>query len=61
MKTTDQAFVADFTRDVLRGLSSRYLSEQSVPQARWQTTTLLSAIRSVCLTSRVGQRGLARA
>lgn len=36
MKTTDQAFVEDFFHDVLRGLSLKYLSAQSVPQARWQ-------------------------
>jgi type IV secretion system protein VirD4 len=36
MKTTDQAFVENFFHDVLRGLSLKYLSAQSVPQARWQ-------------------------
>jgi type IV secretion system protein VirD4 len=41
MKTTDQAFVDDFTRDIPRGLSSRYLSEQAVPQARWQSPDVI--------------------
>jgi type IV secretion system protein VirD4 len=41
MKTTDQAFVEDFTRDIPRGLSSRYLSEQAVPQARWQAPEII--------------------
>jgi type IV secretion system protein VirD4 len=41
MKTTDQAFVEDFTRDIPRGLSSRYLSEQAVPQARWQSPDVI--------------------
>lgn len=30
-------FIADFTRDIPRGLSSRYLKRQTVPQARWQS------------------------
>ncbi len=37
----DQAFVTDFHRDVPRGLSSRYLSEQAVPQARWQAPEII--------------------
>src|SRR4030088_3567265 len=41
MKTTDQAFVEDFTRDIPRGLSSRYLSEQAIPQARWQSPDVI--------------------
>jgi type IV secretion system protein VirD4 len=41
MKTTDQAFVEDFTRDIPRGLSSRYLSQQAVPQARWQSPDII--------------------
>ena len=41
MKTTDQAFIEDFTRDIPRGLSSRYLSEHSVPQARWQSPDVI--------------------
>jgi type IV secretion system protein VirD4 len=41
VKTPDQAFVEDFTRDVPRGLSSRYLSEQAVPQARWQDPEII--------------------
>jgi type IV secretion system protein VirD4 len=36
MKTKDQAFVEDFFHDVLRGFSLKYLSAQSMPQARWQ-------------------------
>ena len=30
-------FISDFTRDIPRGLSSRYLKRQTVPQARWQS------------------------
>jgi type IV secretion system protein VirD4 len=41
MKTTNQAFVEDFTRDIPRGLSSRYLSEAAVPQARWQSPEVI--------------------
>jgi type IV secretion system protein VirD4 len=41
MKTTNQAFVEDFTRDIPRGLSSRYLSEAAVPQARWQSPDVI--------------------
>jgi type IV secretion system protein VirD4 len=41
MKSTDQEFVKDFTRDIPRGLSSRYLSEHSVPQARWQSPDVI--------------------
>jgi hypothetical protein len=41
MKTTGQAFVEDFTRDIPRGLSSRYLSEQAIPQARWQSPDVI--------------------
>ena len=41
MSNNDQAFVADFTRDIPRGLSSRYLSEQAVPQARWQSPDVI--------------------
>src|SRR5882762_2633161 len=41
MKTTDQTFVEDFTRDIPRGLSSRYLSEQAIPQARWQSPDVI--------------------
>lgn len=32
---TTKAFVDDFTRDIPRGVSSRSLREQSLPQARW--------------------------
>lgn len=31
-----KAFLSDFTRDIARGLASRYLKDQSPPQARWQ-------------------------
>src|SRR4051794_13353527 len=41
MKSKDQAFVQDFTRDIPRGLSSRYLSAQAVPQARWQSPDVI--------------------
>ena len=41
MKSTDLEFVRDFTRDIPRGLSSRYLSEQAVPQARWQAPDVI--------------------
>jgi type IV secretion system protein VirD4 len=47
MKTTDQAFVEDFTRDIPRGLSSRYLSEQAVPQARWQSPDHILGLRAL--------------
>lgn len=30
-------FLEDFTSDIPRGVSSRYLKQQSVPQARWQS------------------------
>ena len=29
-------FIADFTRDIARGVSTRFLNQQAVPQARWQ-------------------------
>ena len=41
MKDKDLEFVRDFHRDVPRGLSSRYLSEQAVPQARWQAPDII--------------------
>jgi type IV secretion system protein VirD4 len=41
MKTTDETFAADFFKDVLRGVPFRYLSEQSAPQARWQTSDVI--------------------
>jgi type IV secretion system protein VirD4 len=41
MKTTEQQFIDDFTRDIPRGLSSRYLSEAAVPQARWQSPEVI--------------------
>lgn len=41
MNTRDQAFIEDFTRDIPRGLSSRYLSEAAVPQARWQSPDVI--------------------
>ncbi len=41
MKDTDLDFVRDFHRDIPRGLLSRYLSEQAVPQARWQAPDVI--------------------
>ena len=41
MKDKDLEFVRDFYRDVPRGLISRYLSEQAVPQARWQAPDII--------------------
>jgi type IV secretion system protein VirD4 len=41
MKDKDLEFVRDFLRDVPRGLISRYLSEQAVPQARWQAPDIV--------------------
>src|SRR3954451_8936234 len=41
MNDTELAFVRDFYRDVLRGVSSRYLSEQAAPQARWQAPDVI--------------------
>lgn len=35
------AFLDDFTRDIPRGLSSRYLKQQTAPQARWQTPEVI--------------------
>ena len=50
MKDTDLDFVRDFYRDVPRGLSSRYLSEQAVPQARWQAPDMIyTALRSLTI------------
>lgn len=34
--TITPEFIDDFMRDIPRGVASRYLSQQSVPQARWQ-------------------------
>lgn len=34
-------FLDDFTRDIPRGLSSRYLKQQTAPQARWQTPDVI--------------------
>jgi type IV secretion system protein VirD4 len=34
-------FLEDFTRDIPRGLSSRYLKQQTAPQARWQTPEVI--------------------
>ena len=41
MKSRNEEFVEDFTRDVPRGLSSRYLGMQAVPQARWQAPEII--------------------
>src|SRR5882672_5209589 len=35
-------FFEDFTRDIPRGLSTRYLKQQTAPQARWQSPELIS-------------------
>ena len=40
MKSAGQ-FIDDFTKDIPRGLSSRYLGMQAVPQARWQTPEII--------------------
>jgi len=36
------SFMADFTRDIPRGVPTRFLNQQSVPQARWQDPDVLS-------------------
>ena len=36
------AFFDDFTRDIPRGLSARYLKQQTAPQARWQLPEVIS-------------------
>ena len=41
MKSRNEQFVEDFTKDITRGLSSRYLGMQAVPQARWQAPEIL--------------------
>src|ERR1700685_3786942 len=41
------AFLEDFTRDIPRGLSSRYLKQQTAPQARWQTPEVIFERRSL--------------
>ncbi len=41
MKYSRQDFATDFMRDVPRGVVSRYLKQQAVPQARFQDTTSL--------------------
>jgi type IV secretion system protein VirD4 len=35
-------FTADFTRDIPRGVPTRFLNQQSVPQARWQDSDVLT-------------------
>lgn len=35
------AFFEDFTRDIPRGLSTRYLKQQTAPQARWQSPEIV--------------------
>ena len=35
------SFLEDFTRDIPRGLSTRYLKQQTAPQARWQSPELI--------------------
>jgi type IV secretion system protein VirD4 len=41
------SFLEDFTRDIPRGLSSRYLKQQTAPQARWQTPEVILERRSL--------------
>jgi len=41
MKNSRQDFATDFMRDVPRGVVSRYLKQQAVPQARFQDTASL--------------------
>jgi type IV secretion system protein VirD4 len=41
MRTGTDAFIDDFIRDIPRGLSSRYLKQQSAPQARWQSPQII--------------------
>lgn len=41
MKERRTGFITDFTRDVPRGLESRFLKRQTVPQARWQSPELI--------------------
>jgi type IV secretion system protein VirD4 len=41
MKSRSEEFVEDFYRDVSRGVPSRYLGMQSVPQARWQAPEII--------------------
>ena len=36
------AFFEDFTRDIPRGLSTRYLKQQTAPQARWQSPEVIA-------------------
>jgi type IV secretion system protein VirD4 len=40
-------FIEDFTRDIPRGLSSRYLKQQTAPQARWQTPEVILERRAL--------------
>jgi hypothetical protein len=35
------AFFEDFTRDIPRGLGTRYLKQQTAPQARWQSPEVI--------------------
>ena len=34
-------FLKDFLSDIPRGVASRFLREQSVPQARWQNPEII--------------------
>ena len=40
-------FLADFMRDLPRGVASRYLKQQSVPQARWQLPKDIAGSRAL--------------
>lgn len=41
------SFLDDFTRDIPRGLSSRYLKQQTAPQARWQAPEVIIERRAL--------------
>ncbi|ABS65791.1 TRAG family protein [Xanthobacter versatilis] len=41
------AFNDDFTRDVARGVTSRFLHQQAVPQARWEPVDKICASRAM--------------
>jgi type IV secretion system protein VirD4 len=41
------SFTADFTRDIPRGVATRFLNQQNVPQARWQDPDVLRDRKAV--------------
>jgi len=45
--TTMNAFVKDFTDDIRRGISTRFLDQQTVPQAHWEALANILASRSM--------------